>query len=471
MRKLAAKQIKRRIQIHDDHGQFLTPSQELEELRIYFTSLFFQGVQPPLVGSSRGLQFTVEEVFATLNRIPFHKVSPAHCAPGALWKVCSDLIAPHLQLYMEQLTQQVPVMIPSIWKDAWLALIAKPRKKTKRPETLRPIGLQCMGGKAMMLLICDRLKPYAQSYPTCTPQMAYLPQREGACAFLRAFSHCRDVREVVKSQVRTVFHMRQGVQKQELVGGCCLSLDLSQAFDRIPRKLVVLSLRDSGAPEALINLVTAWHLDSKYDINHGGSSATIPVDQGIRQGCVLAPLLWSCATVYLLKRLDQLIALRTEGMDGVDSSWSSEGVTAFADDFLASCVLRSKGDLALALIRFQCIMELLQSHNLVINFKKSAILFKAAGTQNPTVRKRMVRRNSEGEYISIEVSGNKVLIPVLERHDYMGMVLSYNSFEDLSFQKRIEAAGNNYQRLKKFLHSRLIPRQQRVRMWSMCVWT
>ena len=471
VRKLAPKQVKLRIQIRDEHGKLLTPSQELEELRIYYTSLFFQGVQPPLVGSSQGLQFTTPDISAILNKVPFHKASPAHCAPGALWKVCSDLIAPHLQLYMEQLMQQVPVKIPSLWKDAWLALLAKPQKKTKRPETLRPVGLQCMGGKAMMRLICDRLKPYVQSYATGTPQMAYLPQREGAYALLRAFSHCRNVRDLVRSQVRTVFHMRQGVQKQEFVGGCCLSLDLSQAFDRIPRTLVILSLREAGAPEALINLVTAWHLDSRYHINHGGASATIPVDQGIRQGCVLAPLLWSCATVYLLKRLDQLIALRTEGMDGDDSSWSSEGITAYADDFLASCVLRSKGDLALALIRFQCIIELLQSHNLVINFKKSAILFKVAGTQSTAVRKRMVRRNSEGEYISLDVAGNKTLIPVVERHDYMGMVLSYDSFEDLSFQKRFEAAGNNYKRLKKFLHSRLLPRQQRVRMWSMCVWT
>ena len=107
-------------------------------------------------------------------------------------------------------------------------------------------------------------------------------------SLLRAFAHCKEVRDLLAAQVRTVHHSRQGVKQQDLVGGCALSLDLSQAFDRLPRQLVVASLRDAQIPVEMINLVIAWHTGSQFHISHGRSDSTIAVHQGIRQGCVLA---------------------------------------------------------------------------------------------------------------------------------------------------------------------------------------
>ena len=53
----------------------------------------------------------------------------------------------------------------------------------------------------------------------------------------------------------------------------------------------------------------------------------------------------------------------------------------------------------------------------------------------------------------------------------LGAVLSYSNFEDLTFQRRLAVAKDNYTRLKKFLHSRVLTLATRVRMWLTCIWT
>ena len=161
--------------------------------------------------------FTVEEVRSALQHVPAHKAAPKGCAPGILWKVGATAIAPHLWAYLGKILDATPITIPSLWKDAWLSLLVKPNKSIRRPEALRPIGLQLMEGKALLRMLCGRMKPSVQVYAAEVPQMAYLPQRECLHALLRAFARCNE-----------------GVKPQELVGGCALSLDFSQAFDRLP---------------------------------------------------------------------------------------------------------------------------------------------------------------------------------------------------------------------------------------------
>ena len=238
VRQLAPKEDRRRIQIRDADGNLLSPAQELQELRTYYTDLFYTQTTPVQVdppagevasrsylalpykaplkslveipcgphygGQNTGFPetaagksehlITVQEVEMALKHAPMAKAVPAHCASGMVWRTCSDLVAPHLHACLCRVLQPGALDIPSIWKDAWLTLLVKSAKKIKRPEALRPIGLQCMGGKAVLKILSQRLKPFVLAYASTAPQMAYLPRREGAHALLRAFSHCREVR-------------------------------------------------------------------------------------------------------------------------------------------------------------------------------------------------------------------------------------------------------------------------------------
>ena len=137
-----------------------------------------------------------------------------------------------------------------------------------------------------------------------------------------------------------------------------------------------------------------------------------------------------------------------------DDVWHSDSATIFADDFLVALTLRSVQAVEVALTCFACVIELLQTHGLIVNYKKSAILFRVSGSRRRAVQMRVIQKLSLRQFVELSVANKKVSIPLKTSHDYLGMTIGYGAFEDLSFQKRFELASINYTRLKKFLHSR-----------------
>ena len=75
--------------------------------------------------------------------------------------------------------------------------------------------------------------------------------RDGVMALLRAFNHCGQVKELLQSQVRTIHAKRAGCQQADLVGGVALSIDLSQAVDKVPRGLMIRAfVMSAGVPSS-----------------------------------------------------------------------------------------------------------------------------------------------------------------------------------------------------------------------------
>ena len=68
-----------------------------------------------------------------------------------------------------------------------------------------------------------------------------------------------------------------------------LGIDLSRAFDEIPRWALLLALQRSGAPEALQQAVIQLHASCKYTVTHKGHTRGFPMQRGVRQGCFLSP--------------------------------------------------------------------------------------------------------------------------------------------------------------------------------------
>ena len=88
-----------------------------------------------------------------------------------------------------------------------------------------------------------------------------------------------------------------------LVGGIMLSLDLTQAFDRMPRSKWYEGLLTCGCPQRTALLHINWLKGAKYGIHHRGLSSEIVTTCGVRQGCRGSPLEWNVFMKVILKAL------------------------------------------------------------------------------------------------------------------------------------------------------------------------
>ena len=81
-------------------------------------------------------------------------------------------------------------------------------------------------------------------------------------------------------------------------------IDLSKAFDTIPRDILLGKLRDVGITGNLFNIIRAIYTNDQAYIKLDGKIARpFAINRGVRQGCVLSPLLFNIFMAGLAKSL------------------------------------------------------------------------------------------------------------------------------------------------------------------------
>ena len=364
--RLAPKTQKVRTQIRSEKGEVLSKVQELQMLVEHFRYVYQDDVGKCTQASSMPM-FTCEQISRCLRLIPPRKAVPKCCVPAVVWKVCHAELAEYMQKLLCTLWSGPHITVPSLWRDAWLALVPKPNKTSRKPSDLRPLGLQCSLGKAAIKLICEEVKPFVEAYLADVPQYAYCKGRD----VQMALSSTLIVSVPGLLNILTPF-----------------SLDMEKAFDKLSRTLVLDALRDAGVPSNVIHLVDVWHRDSKYEV---------PVQRGVRQGCLLAPILFACATGYIVKRLP-----RQPGL-----SWR-DILTMYADDFLGQVSLHKVDDISDAFKRWGVLIDHLESYGLSLSAGKSVILARITGTKGAYQWKKFLVKSAEGWKVRVPTSAELV---------------------------------------------------------------
>ena len=120
------------------------------------------------------------------------------------------------------------------------------------------------------------------------PQFAYLLSRQTSDALDRVAAHCTAVTQQVASPWPNPFsHQRQSAQ---LKGGLQLSLDLSKAFDKMPRQQIQVGLEVTGAPSELVQFFLFVHHDIVLVFSKEDYTAELRASTGIHQGLQLRML-------------------------------------------------------------------------------------------------------------------------------------------------------------------------------------
>ena len=351
--------------------------------------------------------------------------------------------------------------MPQSWNLTHVALIPKPGKKHGAISSLRPIGLQDPIAKGYVKVLADDLKPYAMSYLRGKPQHAYLAHRSTYSAIIQAADHCRRARGLLRAHTHNLHQRREGTIKRGDFCACLqISVDLSQAFDTAPWELIHESLRRARAPPALINRIMDWISGTTYVLEHRGSKVEVRAQRGVRQGCVLSPLLWSLFTGLIYEEFQCLI----------DHDSVQPEVVFFADDKHLSWILDQPSQLVGALRQFGSFIQLLRTFGLQVNSTKSNAIMSLRGSMSQSLRKLWTSTFQGREWLRVPIGQDNEFIPLVQQLDYLGIVLSYGSFEELSWKRRIGVARASFERIRKILlghHVLSLP--HRVKLWKTIV--
>ena len=460
VRNIAPKTFQKAVRIHDERGCILSTGEEHGAIMTDFQQ-FYAANAPAVQVHSFDVQdvFTEADVRLALSATQIGKAAPKGAAPSSSWKACSKVLAGAITEIANSCLAGNEALPPH-WLECQLALLPKPNKSVKRPESLRPVGLQDAASKAFSRMVKCRLYEQVESTLQRFPQCAYLPHRTTMDAIYRVVQHCRAVRLQHEQQVTTVHTRQQGLHRVECGGGAQMALDMTTALDRVPHGTLVDALRWAGATEQMIHIILQLHNHCTYVIQHGPHVGRVNMMRGVKQGCTLAPLLWAIYSTYLAHLIG----------NATDYDWMLRCMTLYADDTHLHWSVSCTRDLVFMRKCIQVIFRIYQEHGMKVNPHKSTFISGVIGKVGRQWLRNRQSRGGIGRTLDFGTPGQPLLVPQSTTLKYLGVIVSYQRFEDQTLASRLQSASVTRHRLLKVLHaSRFLPVQKRLQLYMACV--
>ena len=455
--RLRPKTARRTIHFRFPDGRLMTDREELQSLHQYFQELYDSPTSaPPCWSLKEALRITIQEVVEAFRHLSARKALPSEQAPVPLWKESATVLAPHVCEVLNQALQPGPLNFPATWHRAFVTLIPKAGKPPTKPQNLRPISLLPAIPKLLARIAAERLKPFLEAALQNTPQFAYLKGRQVADSIDRVIAHCSAIREASKEHNRSVFKLHAGRKDSTFQGGLQLSLDLSKAYDRMPRSRLLQSLQHIHAPPDLISLIMYIHDNAILVLTRHGQQATAGMGRGVRQGCGLSPLLWLGFTFLLFETFRTYLP--------------QQALTGYADDFHVQWTLTSPLDFRNACSQISRMLSDLQDFGMQPALDKTIVILLLKGKAAPKLLKEYVVKRGQQRFLRLPQLHSRTLLPVKTSHLYLGVKIGYHLFERDTIQYRLSQSWVAFYRLHSLLKHPNIPIRKRLLLWQTCVW-
>jgi len=163
--------------------------------------------------------------------------------------------------------------LPDDFRDTNIITLYKDKGGRRDCNNYRGISLLCIAGKVFARLLLPRVRQIADRI---------LP--ESQCGFRPS-----------RSASDMVFSLRQLQEKsvEQSRSLYVVFIDLTKAFDTVSRSGLYNILKLLGCPETLLSILVAFYENMKARVQLDGSmSKTFPICRGVKQGCVLANIVW-----------------------------------------------------------------------------------------------------------------------------------------------------------------------------------
>ena len=173
-------------------------------------------------------------------------------------------------------------------------------------------------------------------------------------------------------------------------------VDFEKAFDSLHRASLWKILRHYGFPQKLVSIIKSLYKNFQCQVIHNNQlTEPFKVETGVRQGCILSPMLFSLAIDWLMRRVTQ------DKKQGIQ--WT---LTSVLED------LDYADDLGLLSSRHQdiqhktdCLSDTASTIGLKVNDRKTQVLRKNASTNDPvTVSGRPLEDVREFAYLGSKMT-------------------------------------------------------------------
>ena len=456
-RHLRPKTPKRSIHFRRQDGQLMSVDEEMDSLRDFFSDLYQSSQHQPVPRQlSEALHIEEWEVESALRSLPAGKALPPGQVPARLWKLAEKSVATALLHDFNVALQPGELHFPQHWHDSYLTLLAKPQKPPNCPANLRPINLLAAEAKILARIAAKRLQPLVQQALHGFPQFAYAQHRQTADALDRVMSHCFRIRDQLKGQHRSAFRARSGAPNSDLIGGLQVSIDLTKAYDRLPRRVLRQALERVHAPDSLVELILYIHDHAKICICRHDKQEEISMGRGVRQGCGLSPLLWIAFTLLLHDSMTAHIPLQCQ--------------TSYADDFHLMWEFTKAQEFRQACAVIPKLLSCLHSFGMEVSLDKTVALLAIKGPAAEALLQKFTKTVKGAKVLRLFQAGGELTLPLRREHDYLGVKISYHQYERATVKHRTALAWVAFNRLHLLLKHQSIPLRKRVLLWQSCVW-
>ena len=314
--------------------------------------------------------------------------------------------------------------VPTDWRDAAIVPIPKKGDLTLC-DNWRDIALLDVVGKVLAKIIQTRLQ-----------EVAELQLPESQCGF-RKGRGCSDMVYTVRQLIEKAHEHRSKV--------FFTFVDLKKAYDSVPREAMWKALSKLGVPESLTRIIKSFHESMRAQIIFNGrpSKEDVEVDNGLRQGCSMAPTLFNLYACVVVERWKE----RIQDVDGVgvllnykmdrklfrrytrNASQTQLTEGQFADD--AALLATSHRGAEIAITEFSGAAS---DFGLKVSFTKTKMM--AAG-----------REVSAEDQTPLHVGSEE--IEYVKEFTYLGSVVASSGRMDADIDRRIAQASKAFGALKR----------------------
>ena len=316
--------------------------------------------------------------------------------------------------------------VPSNWLRANIVTIYKRKGEKSNCSNYRGLSMLDVAGKIFAKVLNQRFSSHIAEEILPESQSGFRADRSTTdMIFL-----CRQILEKSREQ-----------QQQLSLG----FIDLKKAFDTVNREMLFAVLQRFGCPPTFLALVRALHSNNRAAVRIGvDTSEAFETSMGVKQGCVLAPLLFNVFLlavsllaaneadnplpgVVLRYRLDggafnqRRLAARTK------VSYTTLRDLQYADD--AAIVSSSPAELQTEMSRTSCQLERM---GLIMNKTKTEVMHNCDAA------------SSQQEAVCID--GTQ--LPTTSDFTYLGSIISSNCSIEREITNRISRASSAFGQLK-----------------------